>query len=199
MIQAQPKVVHQEHQTIKSILIIMIKYLEKRTKQRMKKEKVVIVSGYFDPLHVGHLEYLQMASELGDKLFVIVNNDKQAKLKKGESFMNEKDRMEIIYALECVDEVLISCDEDASVCKSIELAAQFKPMAQLIFAKGGDRNFGEVPEVDVCEKLGIEMVDNLGEKIRSSSDYTGLKEKRLILDDVEMIQQGIKNHISDES
>ena len=72
-------------------------------------------------------------------------------------------------------------------------------MAQLIFAKGGDRNFGEVPEVDVCEKLGIEMVDNLGEKIRSSSDYTGLKEKRLILDDVEMIQQGIKNHISDES
>jgi len=199
MIQAQPKVVHQEHQTTKSILIIMIKYLEKRTKQRMKKEKVVIVSGYFDPLHVGHLEYLQMASELGDKLFVIVNNDKQAKLKKGESFMNEKDRMEIIYALECVDEVLISCDEDASVCKSIELAAQFKPMAQLIFAKGGDRNFGEVPEVDVCEKLGIEMVDNLGEKIRSSSDYTGLKEKRLILDDVEMIQQGIKNHISDES
>ena len=93
-----------------------------------------------------------------------------------ESFMNEKDRMEIIYALECVDEVLISCDEDASVCKSLELAAQFKPMADLIFAKGGDRNFGEVPEVDVCEKLGIEMVDNLGEKIRSSSEYTGLKQ-----------------------
>ena len=64
----------------------------------MKKEKVVIVSGYFDPLHVGHLEYLRMASELGDQLLVIVNNDKQAKLKKGESFMSEKDRMEIIYA-----------------------------------------------------------------------------------------------------
>ena len=142
----------------------------------MKREKVVIVSGYFDPLHVGHLEYLQMASQLGDKLLVIVNNDEQAKLKKGESFMNEKDRMEIIYALECVDEVLISCDTDASVCKSIELAAQFKPMADLIFAKGGDRNFGEVPEVDVCKKLGIEMVDSLGEKIRSSSEYTGLKQ-----------------------
>ena len=152
----------------------MTRYLEKRTK--MKKEKVVIVSGYFDPLHVGHLEYLQMASQLGDKLLVIVNNDEQAKLKKGESFMSERDRMEIIYALECVDEVLISCDEDASVCKSIELAAQFKPMADLIFAKGGDRNFGEVPEVDICKKLGIEMVDNLGEKIRSSSEYTGLKQ-----------------------
>ena len=152
----------------------MTRYLEKRIK--MKKEKVVIVSGYFDPLHVGHLEYLQMASQLGDKLLVIINNDEQAKLKKGESFMNERDRMEILFALECVDEVLISCDDDASVCKSIELAAQFKPMADLIFAKGGDRNFGEVPEVDVCEKLGIEMVDNLGEKIRSSSEYTGLKQ-----------------------
>ena len=174
MIQAQPKVVRQELPIEKDTKTTMTRYLEKRTK--MKKEKVVIVSGYFDPLHVGHLEYLQMASQLGDKLLVIVNNDEQAKLKKGESFMSEKDRMEIIYALECVDEVLISCDNDESVCKSIELAAQFKPMADLIFAKGGDRNFGEVPEVDVCEKLGIEMVDNLGEKIRSSSEYTGLKQ-----------------------
>ena len=174
MIQALQRVVHQELQIEKNTKTIMTRYLEKRTK--MKKEKVVIVSGYFDPLHVGHLEYLQMASQLGDKLLVIINNDEQAKLKKGESFMSEKDRMEIVFALECVDEVLISCDEDASVCKSIELAAQFKPMADLIFAKGGDRNFGEVPEVDVCKKLGIEMVDSLGEKIRSSSEYTGLKQ-----------------------
>jgi cytidyltransferase-like protein len=174
MIQAQPKVVRQELLIEKDTKTTMTRYLEKRTK--MKKEKVVIVSGYFDPLHVGHLEYLQMASQLGDKLLVIINNDEQAKLKKGESFMSEKDRMEIVFALECVDEVLISCDEDASVCKSIELAAQFKPMADLIFAKGGDRNFGEVPEVDVCKKLGIEMVDSLGEKIRSSSEYTGLKQ-----------------------
>ena len=142
----------------------------------MKKEKVVIVSGYFDPIHVGHLEYLQMASQLGDTLLVIINNDEQAKLKKGESFMSEKDRMEIVFALECVDEVLISCDKDASVCKSLELAAQFNPMADLIFAKGGDRHFGEVPEVDTCKKLGIEMIGNLGEKIRSSSEYTGLKQ-----------------------
>ena len=152
----------------------MTRYLERRTK--MKKEKVVVVSGYFDPLHVGHLEYLQMASQLGDTLLVIINNDEQAILKKGESFMSEKDRMEIVFALECVDEVLISCDEDSSVCKSLKLVARFKPMADLIFAKGGDRNFGEVPEVDVCKKLGIEMVDSLGEKIRSSSEYTGLKQ-----------------------
>ena len=174
MIQVLQKVAHQELRTEKDTKIITTRYLERRTK--MKREKVVIVSGYFDPLHVGHLEYLQMASQLGDKLLVIINNDEQAILKKGESFMSEKDRMEIVFALECVDEVLISCDTDASVCKSIELAAQFKPMADLIFAKGGDRNFGEVPEVDVCKKLGIEMVDSLGEKIRSSSEYTGLKQ-----------------------
>jgi len=142
----------------------------------MRKEKVVIASGYFDPLHVGHVEYLNMAKTLGDTLVVIINNDEQAKLKKGESFMDERDRMEIVFNLSCVDEVLLSDDTDKSVSKSLELIAQFKPMAELIFAKGGDRNFGEVPEVKTCEKLGIEMVDNLGKKIRSSSELTGLVE-----------------------
>jgi len=177
----------------------------------MKKEKISIASGYFDPIHVGHLEYLRMASELGDKLLVIVNNDKQAILKKGESFMKEDDRMEIIYALECVDEVLISADTDASVCKSLEMVARFHEFKDLIFCKGGDRNFGEVPEVKTCKRLGIEMVDSLGEKIRSSSEYTGLKEKKrglyvpptpdsaldfereITLDDIDMISQARKN------
>jgi len=157
----------------------MIKYLvrrKKRKRRRMRKEKVVIASGYFDPLHVGHVEYLNMAKTLGDTLVVIINNDEQAKLKKGESFMDEKDRMEIVFNLGSVDEVLLSDDTDKSVSKSLELIAQFKPMAELIFAKGGDRNFGEVPEVKTCEKLGIEMVDNLGKKIRSSSELTGLVE-----------------------
>ena len=143
----------------------------------MRKEKVVIASGYFDPLHVGHVEYLNMAKTLGDTLVVIINNDEQAKLKKGESFMNERDRLEIVYNLECVDEVLLSDDTDKSVSKSLRLVSQFKPMAELIFAKGGDRNFGEVPEVKTCEELGIEMVDHLGKKIRSSSDLTGLYER----------------------
>ena len=104
----------------------------------MRKEKVVIASGYFDPLHVGHVEYLNMAKTLGDTLVVIINNDEQAKLKKGESFMNERDRLEIVYNLECVDEVLLSDDTDKSVSKSLRLVSQFKPMAELIFAKGGD-------------------------------------------------------------
>tara|TARA_B100000073_G_C23341676_1_gene415150 strand:- start:47 stop:460 length:414 start_codon:yes stop_codon:yes gene_type:complete len=130
----------------------------------------VAVSGYFDPIHVGHIEYLELAKELGTELIVIVNNDHQCKLKKGSSFMNEKDRLKIVESLKVVDKAFLSIDRDRSVCDSV---AAVKPD---IFAQGGDRNFGEVPEAGVCKELGIKMVDGLGGKIRSSSDLTGLKE-----------------------
>lgn len=133
-----------------------------------KKLTTVAVSGYFDPIHVGHLEYLQLAKKLGDKLIVIINNNFQAKLKKGSTFMDEKDRMEIVAALRCVDEVFLSIDEDKSVCKSLE---NIKPD---IFANGGDRSLEEIPETAVMKKYNIKMVDGLGLKIRSSSDLTGL-------------------------
>ena len=131
--------------------------------------KVVAVSGYFDPIHVGHLEYLKMAKSLGDKLVVIINSDYQASLKKGKSFMPEEDRLEIVQALRCVDEVFLSIDKDKSVCKSLE---HLKPD---IFANGGDRSLEEIPETAVMKKYSIEMVDGLGEKIRSSSEITGIK------------------------
>ena len=131
--------------------------------------KIVVTSGYFDPLHVGHLECLELAKHLGDKLIVIVNSDLQAKLKKGKSFMKEDDRMRIILALECVDEVFLSIDKDKSQCKSLKY---LKPD---IFAKGGDRMSDEIPESKVCRELGIEIVDGLGKKIRSSSELTGIK------------------------
>ena len=130
---------------------------------------IVAVSGYFDPLHVGHIEYLQKSKKLGDKLVVIVNNDVQAELKKGKSFMEQRDRLEIIKALGCVDDAFISIDFDLSVCKSLRLCMPH------IFANGGDRREQEIPEFGVCDKLGIEVIDGLGEKIRSSSEYTGLK------------------------
>ena len=133
-----------------------------------KKSILVAVSGYFDPIHVGHLEYLQLAKKLGDKLIVIINNNFQVKLKKGSTFMDEKDRMEIVAALRCVDEVFLSIDEDKSVCKSLEY---IKPD---IFANGGDRSLEEIPETAVMKKYNIKMVDGLGLKIRSSSDLTGL-------------------------
>ena len=131
---------------------------------------VVATSGYFDPLHVGHLECLELAAELGDKLIVIVNSDFQAKMKKGDSFMNQEDRMKIVSALKCVDEVFLSIDKDKSQCESLR---SIKPD---VFAKGGDRTSGEIPESKVCLELGIEIIDGLGQKIRSSSDMTGLKE-----------------------
>ena len=135
------------------------------------KNKIrVAVSGYFDPIHVGHLEYLRMAKELGDSLVVIVNNNYQCKLKKGKHFMDENDRVEIVKALRFVDEVFLSVDKDRTFCKSLE---EIKPD---IFANGGDRATSEVPETPVCKKFNIKMVDGLGDKIRSSSSLTGLNE-----------------------
>lgn len=133
-----------------------------------KKLTTVAVSGYFDPIHVGHLEYLQLAKKLGDNLIVIINNNLQAELKKGSTFMDEKDRMEIVAALRFVDEVFLSIDTDKSVCKSLE---RIMPD---IFANGGDRLLNEIPETAVMKKYNIKMVDGLGSKIRSSSDLTGL-------------------------
>ena len=133
-----------------------------------KKLTSVAVSGYFDPIHVGHLEFIELAKKLGDHLTVIINNNLQAELKKGSTFMDEKDRMEIVAALRCVDEVFLSIDTDKSVCKSLE---HIKPD---IFANGGDRSLDEIPETAVMKKYNIKMVDGLGSKIRSSSDLTGL-------------------------
>lgn len=134
--------------------------------------KRVAVSGYFDPIHIGHLEYLKLAKNLGDKLVVIVNNNKQCVLKKGKPFMDETDRVEIVKCLKMVDEVFLSIDMDKTVCNSLEA---LKPD---VFANGGDRSTGEVPESTICKIYNIEMVDGLGEKIRSSSDLTGLKEDK---------------------
>ncbi len=129
----------------------------------MKKEIIVVTSGYFDPLHVGHIECLELAKELGDKLVVIVNNDWQAALKKGKSFMKEEDRLKIVSSLKCVDEVYLSIDKDRSVCESL------RDISPDVFAKGGDRTSDEIPEAVVCREKNIKIVDGLGDKIRSSS------------------------------
>jgi len=174
MIPEPQKVQHQEHQTTKSILIIMTKYLKKRTK--MKTKKTAIVSGYFDPLHVGHIEYFKMAKDLADELIVIVNNREQCLLKKADEFMDEKDRLEIIFHLDMVDEAILSCDKDKSVCETIRMIKRMKPMDDLVFCNGGDRQIDQnnIFEFKVCQELEIPMVDGLGDKIRSSSEYTGL-------------------------
>lgn len=135
------------------------------TLSKKKKPVIVAVSGYFNPLHVGHLDMIEMAKKLGDKLVVIVNNDYQVKLKGSVPFMTLADRVRIIKALRAVDEVFVSIDRDKTVCKSL---SKIRPD---IFANGGDRHtLNDVPEYPVCQKLNISMVDGLGKKIRASSE-----------------------------
>lgn len=125
-------------------------------------QTVVVASLYGDPIHAGHIEYLQKARDLGDSLVVIVNNDKQTVNKKGFVLIPAKERMQIVRALRCVTAVVESIDEDGSVCKTLKM------LRPDIFAKGGDRNRNNIPETAICEELGIKVIDGCGEKIQSS-------------------------------
>ena len=129
----------------------------------------VCVSGYFDPLHVGHIEYLEKAKEIGSKLVVIVNSDEQAALKKGKSFMVASERCKIVRSLKCVDRVVESIDKDRTVCQTLRTMSP-KPD---FFCNGGDQNNSTIPEVAVCKERGIELRDGFGNKIQSSSWLTG--------------------------
>ncbi len=148
-------------------------------KLKLKNSKVVVVSGGFDPIHIGHIRMFQEAKKLGDKLIVIVNNDNWLKMKKGKEFMKEYERKEIIEAIVGVDRVVISKHtkntKDRSVCKEL-----YKIQPD-IFANGGDRFADNVPEAQLCRKLGIKMVFNIGQggKVRSSSDLLKKYSKHL--------------------
>ena len=136
----------------------------------MKKEKAVIVSGYFNPLHKGHLDLFKKAKSLGDKLWVIVNSDFQRELKGSTSFMDENERLIIIQSIKYVDYALISNDRDKTQCYTLQqFHDMFSHKYDLAFANGGDQNNDTISEREVCEKLGIELLDGLGDKIQSSS------------------------------
>ena len=132
--------------------------------------KAVIVSGYFNPLHKGHLEYLNHAKAIADKLIVIVNNDHQRALKGSKVFQDEEERVIIISNLKAVDEVVLSIDQDRTVCDTIRhISEKFGKEYDLAFANGGDQSNEIIPEVPVCKELEIALIDGLGEKIQSSS------------------------------
>ena len=134
------------------------------------KPKAIIVSGYFNPIHKGHIEYLQNAKANGDKLFVIVNSDFQRALKGSKEFQDENERVFIVENLRLVDKCFLSIDKDRTVVESIKMIFnQFGNEFQLAFANGGDQNNDTIPERPICEELGIELIDGLGGKIQSSS------------------------------
>lgn len=132
--------------------------------------KLVIVSGYFNPLHSGHLDMMEKAAELGDRLLVVVNNDKQQMLKKGKIILPQENRYRLVNALRVVDEVLLSVDQDPTVIETLRIIAKTHPYDELIFANGGDRDSDKViPETDVCNEYSIKLVFGLGDKVDSST------------------------------
>ena len=140
------------------------------TMEENKKQKGIIVSGYFNPLHKGHLEYFKKSKNLGDKLFVIVNNDNQRILKGSEKFMLEDERVMIIKSLSLIDYTFLSIDQDLTVCKTIKfIFDEFSSRYIFSFANGGDQTNERIPEYSICKKLGIDLIDKMGEKIQSSS------------------------------
>ena len=134
------------------------------------KKKAIIVSGYFNPIHKGHIAYFNNAKALCDVLFVIVNSDLQRGLKGTKEFQKESERLFIVQNIKAVDTAIISIDEDRTVCKSIRfLYENNKEIYDFGFANGGDQNNNSIPEVPVCQELGIQLIDGLGDKIQSSS------------------------------
>ena len=136
----------------------------------MNKKKGIIVSGYFNPIHKGHIEYFNNAKALADELFVIVNNDHQRVLKGSTAFQQEQERVFIVSNIKSVDHCVLSIDKDRTVCETIEQIAQdFGQEYELNFANGGDQNNNTIPERLICDQMGISLIDGLGDEIQSSS------------------------------
>ena len=134
--------------------------------------KTVIVSGFFNPLHGGHLDMIEEAKTLGDRLVVIVNNDVQQIMKKDKIILPEENRARLISALRHVDEVLVAIDDDPTVIKTLDHIAQKYSGHDFVFANGGDRDSEKaIPEGDICRTHNIEMIFGVGgmEKADSST------------------------------
>jgi len=139
-------------------------------KNNMGKKKGMIVSGYFNPIHKGHIEYFNNAKALVDELFVIVNSDHQRQLKGSKEFQQEQERIFIVSNIKSVNHCILSIDQDRTVCKTIEkIALDFGADYDLSFANGGDQNNNTIPERSICDQIGINLIDGLGDKIQSSS------------------------------
>lgn len=128
--------------------------------------KRVIVSGYFNPLHGGHLDMIEAARELGDYLIVVINNDKAQMIKKGKIILDEQNRLRLMASLRVVDEVFLSIDEDLGQAHTLRKLREMYPDDELIFANGGDRDPSKhgLPETETqaCDDCNIKTVFGVG-------------------------------------
>jgi len=132
--------------------------------------KIIIESGYFNPLHGGHLDMIEAGKKLGDKLIVIVNNDVQQVQKKGKVILDQTNRLRLVGALRDVDEVILSIDQDPTQIATLEEVAKKYPNDELVFANGGDRDSEKaIPEGDVCRQYNIEMIFGVGGTVKADS------------------------------
>ena len=136
--------------------------------------KIGIISGYFNPLHTGHLDYIESAKQECGLLYVIVNSDKQVAIKGSEVFMDEGSRLRIVKALQSVNRGLVAKDDDGTVVKTIEWIYNWNKddpfIDSFVFMNGGDRVAGNTPEEEYCREVGIETLYNVGGgKTESSS------------------------------
>ena len=134
--------------------------------------KLVIVSGFFNPLHGGHLDMIEAAAKLGDRLLVIVNNDVQQLLKKGKIILPQENRYRLLTAIRNVDEVMLCIDQDPSVTETLRIISATHPYDEIIFANGGDRVDPDAipgPEAALCREKGITMVFGVGGDIKADS------------------------------
>ena len=121
-------------------------------------EKIVLVTGGFDPLHSGHLAYFREARKLGDKLMVGINSDSWLERKKGKNFLPISERYEIVSSLKFVDNCILFNDEDDTAIEAIKNIKMLFPYSQIIFANGGDRTGENIPEMifeDVIFTFGV--------------------------------------------
>ena len=132
---------------------------------------VIVLSGYFNPIHPGHVSLILDAKKYADKLIVIVNSDEQVKMKGGIPFMDEWARCEIVRNIKGVDEAFLAIDSDGTVVKSLERIKIDNREDKMFFGNGGDRSphASSVPEVQFCEENKIVLVYGVGDEKRYSS------------------------------
>ncbi len=139
--------------------------------------KIGIVSGYFNPIHLGHIKYIQDAKSRCDHLIVIINNDIQQIIKKGKIIMNELERIDIIKELRSVDETILAMDEDKTVCETLKYLRNKYPKDEIIFFNGGDRkDLDSIPESKLNINIAFEFAIGGNEKINSSSNINNLNQ-----------------------